>query len=211
MTDVSFEIARPTDRDDLVRCVQETFPGREPMAVALGIPPSDYLGYTEMVCEKAIEDDLTIVARERGRGRMVGFCIAEDLVFATRYSRAPISRKLLPLMALLEVLDDRYLDARPVEPKGGEICHLYMLGTITGVSRQGLGRRLIIETLGLAGRHGFKRAIAETTGPYSQKILRTLDFSVRESVEYRSFLYEGVPVFGGITEATHCLLVERRL
>ena len=211
MSDVLFEVARPADRDELVHCIQQTFPGREPMAAALGIPAPDYLSYTELVCEKALEDDLTIVARERVRGKMVGFCIAEDLVFATRYSAAPVSSKLHPILKLLEQLDDRYLDSRPVEPRAGEICHLYMLGIVPGKTRRGIGRGLIIETLGLAARHSFRRAIAEATGPYSQRIMRDLDFSVRESIEYRSFLYEGVPVFGKVTEATHCMLVERRL
>ena len=80
MGDVLFELARPADRDELAHCIQQTFPGREPMAVALGVPPQEYLSYTELVCDKALEDDLTIVARERSRGEMIGLSWPNETV-----------------------------------------------------------------------------------------------------------------------------------
>jgi len=200
-----FEIAQPYDLFDLTACVQETFPEHEPMSRALGLKKSDYLPYSDLVCKKAVDERLTIIVRSHRTTKIVGFCINEDFASALEYSKAKISPKMQPLLALLEDLDRLHLgDSLPPKRK---VFHLYMLGVMKEYANYGLGKELMNRSLKLAKEKGFSEAIVEATGPVSQSICRKIPFTEKHAVEYQTFQYGGVPVFRKVEGVTHCRLM----
>ena len=49
------------------------------MAKALRITPDEYYFFAKIVCEKAVKDGLSIVAKDKKNGKLIGFSISEDL------------------------------------------------------------------------------------------------------------------------------------
>lgn len=205
-----FELLTSQDKERLVECVQECFPAPqgETMANVLELTPQRYLKFTEMVCNKAVEDGLTFVAKN-AEGGIIGFCIAEDFVSAPRYSGCDLDSRFTALFAILEDLEARYLSDRQIE--ANEVLHLYMLGVRTEYCRQGVGRELLAGMLHFARENGFSYAVAEATGTASQKILKRMGFEVRAAVPYVSFTLEGKQPFSTLKSPEACLFVEKLL
>ena len=204
-----FDIAQPYDLFDLIACVQDTFPEHEPMSRALRLKREDYLPYSDLVCKKAVDERMTIVIRSHRTTKLVGFCINEDFASALEYSKARISPKMQPLLALLEDFDRRHLgDQLPPKKK---VFHLYMLGVLPEFANYGLGKELVNRSLQMAKEKGFAQAVVEATGPVSQKICRKVPFVERQAVAYESFRYRGEPVFRNIEGVTHCHLMDRAI
>jgi ribosomal protein S18 acetylase RimI-like enzyme len=206
--DLSMKKLTQAELPSLIACVQASFPAPhgEVMARHLGIYPIDYLRYTEKVCAKAVDDDLTYVICHKPTGEVVSFLICEALVSAPQYSTMDISPKFKPLIAILESLDRRYQDDR----KEGldDTLHLYMLGTAPHYRRFGLGEILVTFVSEQARRQGFARIIAEATGPGSQSLFKRLGFTTRFEESYQDYQLGHDKPFEDLTGATHCKLVE---
>lgn len=205
---ITYELADVDSLDSLVECVQKCFPapGGEVMARALNITAWDYLSYTQLVCEKAIGDQMTWVAKGSD-SQILGFCITEKLASAPKYSEYGVSPKFKPLFRILEELDETYLARTQFSPQ--EILHLYMLGVRPEFSGMGIAVELMNKSLSFAKKEGFKVAIAEATGEISQKICLNLGFEVQATVNYKTFEYSGVQPFYKIDRPESCVLVQK--
>lgn len=204
--EISYDLIAPGDFAELVETVQSTFPDKEPMAVALGITPAEYRRYTELVCQKAVREGLTVVARMQDTHEIVGFCINEDFATAPVYSLEAIHPKMFPLLEILEDLDRAYLGIGPV-PKQ-ELFHLYMLGVRAPWERLGIGQELVQRSLHLARESGYRTALAEATGLGSQRLCGRLNFTPRHAIAYSQFQYQGRLVLREVKGPTHCVLFE---
>jgi len=198
----------PCDLGELELCIQDTFPRGEPMARALALAPEDYLDYTRLVARKAVRDKLSVGAWSDSR-RLLGFCVNEDMATSPRYSAAAVSPRMMPLLVLLEELDDEYLQARTL--RVGQVFHLYMLGVREEARGQGVARALVAESVSLARTLRFRRAVAETTGNTSRKICEDQGFRSQYAIAYRNFCFKSKPVFSQLEGPEHCHLVEHPL
>jgi GNAT superfamily N-acetyltransferase len=205
---IRYQLANSEDRDELVRCVQATFPAPhgEVMARVLGIGAPEYLAYTELVCDKAVRDGMTTIAKTPA-GSIAGFCIAQDFATAPHYREHRIHPKFQPLISLLETLDQQYREGNRVAP--GKVFHLYLLGVEREFSGRGLALNLVERSLNRARELGFSSGLAEATGVASQALVARLGFATVGRVNYADFLFEGQPVFHAITAPAACLLVEK--
>lgn len=201
---IHYDLIGPEDQSQLVELIQDTFPEHEPMARALRLTRADYLPYTDLVAAKAVRERMTVVARLNGTRRFVGYCISEDFYQCPTYSMEKINPRMFPILDLLESLDR----CIPAPAKAGEVFHLYMLGVLPEYARLGIGRRLIENSLRLARESGFQSAVAEATGPYSQRICEKMGFNERGAVHYAGFRHGGRAVFESIPAALACRLVE---
>lgn len=212
VTDPSWVEFRPVelgDVDELVECVQRTFPGStgEILARTLGVRRFDFLTCAEALCHKAVENELSYVAYDRLADRVAGFCLAEDWVTALRLSRQGFSSRLNPAFRLLEELNDGYGAA--AQP--GTVLNLSLLGIDPEYGSKGLGRWLVNRVLDEARRGGYRRVVIKATGSASQALCRSLDFRVLRETRYDSFEFEGKRVFESIREPSACVLAERSL
>ena len=55
-----------------------TFPEAEPMTKALEITPDEFYSFAEIFCKKAVNDGLSLVAKDNKSGKVLAFSIAED-------------------------------------------------------------------------------------------------------------------------------------
>jgi len=205
-----FRIAEFHHLESLIECVQQSFPfpEGETMASRLGIRPEEYLPFTQLVCETAVADKLSWLALDESEN-VLGFCIAEPMCKAPRYSDLELGPKFSALFALLEELDNRYLSTTSADSR--EIFHLYMLGVLPTFSGNGMGRELLRRSLNFAREKGFTLAIAEATGTRSQNLCQSLGFKTKASVAYDSFFFDSTRPFRDIKEPRTCVLVEREL
>jgi ribosomal protein S18 acetylase RimI-like enzyme len=199
------------DVDETLECMLRTFPSPsgEVMARSLEITPDDYRSYGELVCQKAVKDGLSLLLRDAVGERICGFLIAEDFTSLPDYRLKKVSQKFLPLLCLLEELDDQYCDLR--NPKPNEVLHLYMLGVDPSCSKKGLGRWLVQAALELGTQAAYSSAIAEATGVASQRICQSMGFEKVCGIGYRNFDFQGNHIFRGIESPSECILVEKIL
>ncbi len=204
-----FEILQENDIEQTIICVIETFSRGEPMAKSLGITSNEYHFFAEIVCKKAVKDGLSIVAKDKATGKVIGFCISEDLISEPPEGIEKVNAKFHPILALLTSLDEKYITSHKVEK--GQIFHLYMAGVSESYKNRNIATMLLAESLKLAKLKNFSGAIAEATGLVSQHIIRDkLGFEEKDVIKYKSFLYEGKNIFKNIVNPPKCILLEKR-
>jgi ribosomal protein S18 acetylase RimI-like enzyme len=206
---IIYEVFQVNDIEQTIACIIEAFPRGEPMAKALGITPDEYYFFAKIVCEKAVNDGLSVVAKDKATGQVIGFCISEDLASEPPEGLEKINVKLHPILALLTSLDEEYKKSHKVEK--GQIFHLYMVGVREPYKSQNIATTLLSENLKLAKLKNFSGAITEATGLVSQRIIRDkLGFNEKFAIEYKSFTYKGENVFKNIENSLSCILLEKR-
>ena len=201
----SISLLRAEDAEQTIDCMSDVF-CREPMTRSMQITPAIYRPFAEIICQRAVADGLSVVAKERGRPDVLGFCIAEDF-----HRDAPdlsgIDARFRPILELLAELDDRYKARHAV--KEGEICHLFMLGIRQQYAGQGIARQISDANIELVQQKGFRGLILEATGMISQHIARKSGFEEVDQIEYQSYSYQGQKVFQHLEAIQSCLLMRR--
>lgn len=206
---ISYEILQENNLKQTVACISEVFPGGEPMTKALGITPDEFYPFAEIYCKKAINDGLSIIAKDKASRKVIGFMISEDFVSEPAEEIKTINAKFHPILALLDSLDEIYKKSHKVEK--GQIFRLFMGGVNEHYKRRNVGMTLTEESLKLAKTKNFSGAIGEATGFVSQHILRDkFGFDEKAAIEYKSFTYKGENVFKTVEDAPRCVLVEKR-
>lgn len=206
---IIYEVFRENDMEQTIACIIETFSRKEPMVIALGIIPDENLFFVKIVCEKAVKDGLSIVAKDKVTGKVIGFCLSEDLESEPPEGFDKINMKIHPILELLTRLDEEYKKSRKVIK--GKFFHLYMVGVSEPFEKQNIGTTLLDENLKLAKLKNFSVAIAEATGSVSQHIIRyKLEFNEMFAIDYKSFKYKGKNVFKNIENSPSCILLEKR-
>jgi len=120
-----------------------------------------------------------------------------------------ISPKLLPILTMLEVLDEQFRRGRDIS--AGQFVHLFMLGVDSHFAGQGIAQGLVQACVDHGSQRGYRAALTEATGRVSQHIFRKNGFVERFRVCYPDFLYEGKAVFASIRGHEAALLMEQSL
>lgn len=207
---IIYEIFKENDLEQTIACIIDVFPRREPMTKALHITPDEFYSFAKIYCKKAVKDGLSVIAKDRDTGRVIGFMISEDLVSEPQEEIEMISKKFHPIMALLNRLEEEYKKNRMVDK--GEVLHLFMGGVSQHYEGRNITTTLIEENLKLAKMKNFSYAIGEETGKVVFHITRDkLGFNEKNSIQYKSFTYKGEKVFENIETSASCILVEKQL
>ena len=205
---VVYSVFESADLTDLAEVLGESFSSGEPMARAVGLTDADVRKIAVAFGPKALSERLTVVARLEN-GSMVGALLAQDLVTAPPEGLESVTKRFLPIGALLDGLDEQYRQGKQIEP--GKYLHMFMLGVRPALEGQGIGRQLVSAALANGRDLGFQTAVTEATGNGSQHIFRTLGFVERVRERYANFLYEGVPVFRSIATPAGTVLMDREV
>jgi hypothetical protein len=75
---IDYSVYRRSDCGEMAALLGEVFSERDPPAVATGLTSADFEHFVRLLCPKAAEEGLSIVARARETGEMVGALLAED-------------------------------------------------------------------------------------------------------------------------------------
>jgi GNAT superfamily N-acetyltransferase len=206
---VDYTVARQSDSDDVIWLLAKVFSESEPPAVAMGLSFGDMKQFLQLVVPGIIQHGLTVVSRCRDTGKPAGAFLADDFATPPVLEPGQVSPKLLPILAMLEVLDEQFRDGRTIAH--GECLHLFMLAVDGQFAGQGIGQGLVQACTENGLRKGYRMAVTEATGRVSQHIFRKNRFVDRCSVSYQDFRYETKRVFASIRKHDKAILMERRL
>ncbi|HEY5177261.1 MAG TPA: hypothetical protein VII95_17005 [Terriglobales bacterium] len=75
---IEYGVYVPSDAEAMARLLGEVFSRQDPPAVAVALSSSEFEAFVRLLCPKAAEEGLTIVARLAGTGELVGALLTED-------------------------------------------------------------------------------------------------------------------------------------
>ncbi len=208
-----FSASRPDDGETLVeyrlltRDTSDTtadlythvFLNDEPMTRRHGIDPCVFLPYARFYLRFCSGQQLSCIAFSRETREVVGFALCSDL--ATDWnSVGPEMVGLVSLfresMAILEEVERRCPDLREVQP--GTVLHIFQLGVRRDFRGRGIAVALIQRMLNEAERCGFRKVIADCTGPASKRSCERCGFRQAAHVAYDEFQVDGNAFFRGL-------------
>jgi len=177
----------------------------ENMMRALDLTLEEAEAFARPVCEKAIAEQVSLVAWDKERHGIAGFCLNEPFATIPDYTTMALPRKLQALYGFLKILDDQCLSE--VRHSTTKLFHLFNLGVLRDYRRAGVAQALLIESLELAKEKGFEYAVAECTGYGSQKLCDGLGFQRLRALRYADFEFAGDRPFRSIEEPPDCHLM----
>lgn len=205
---MNYQVAKPSDSDEIVRLLAQVFSASEPPAVAMALTATDFEQFLQLVVPSVIADELTIVSRTE-TGTLAGVLFTDDFARPLALDLTKINPKFLPIFSMLDALDEQFREGKTIS--FGKYLHLFMLGVERQFTGRGVGQELIKACLDNGSRRGYRTALAEATGKVSQHIFRKNGFADRFSVGYSNFKYENRLVFASIREHEEATLMDRSL
>jgi GNAT superfamily N-acetyltransferase len=205
MSAIDCGVFQPTDTDAVVHLLAKVFSAAEPPAVAMGLTPADFEPFVRQLCPRAATDGLTIVARDDSQ--IAGVMPTDDFAIPPDLAAGQFSEKFLPILAMLDSLDEQYHQERSIRP--GNYLHLFMLAVDEHYAGQGIATQLVITCLANGRQKGYTHAVTEATGVVSQHVFRKSGFVERARVSYQNFRYEDRRVFASIREHEAAILMDR--
>ena len=216
---VNYDVAQLADSDEIIRLLAEVFSESEPPAVAMGLSFRDMEEFLQLIVPAVVPLGLTVISRSTAPSGMMsrrndtrklaGVLLTDDFALPPALHPGRISSKLLPILSMLEILDEQFRRGRAISP--GEYLHLFMLAVDREFAGCGIGQRLVKACVENGLQKGYRMALTEATGRVSQHIFRKNGFADRFSVSYRDFLYENKTVFAAIREHDKAILMDRPL
>jgi ribosomal protein S18 acetylase RimI-like enzyme len=206
---MDYDVAKPSDLDDIVRLLAQVFSESEPPAVAMALSFGDMKHFLQLVVPRVILYGLTVTSRSKDTGKLAGVLLTDDFASPPALDLRQISPKFLPILSMLEILDEQFRRGRTVSP--GEYLHLFMLAVDGQFAGRGIGQGLIKGCVDIGLQKGYRMALTEATGRVSQHIFRKNGFADRFSVSYRDFVYENKVVFASIREHEKAILMDKSL
>jgi GNAT superfamily N-acetyltransferase len=212
--DFSCELLTGETIEEMAGLVSGEYVTDEPMYMVLGIQPAEYIPLARVFLPWCAHESLSFMARHRATGRGAGFVLATDLVHEPYGSLRDLCsatdsfwEKLAHERAFLDELEEPYLERE--RPGKGEILHVTALGVRKEYQGRGLATCLISTVLQHGEKKGFRRALADCTGPASLRAHEKCGFRPAGSLDYRSFTRNGEYPFAALQGS--CLLVEKIL
>ena len=203
--EILFQVLSHRDIEDTATCVSQVFSSFEPIAKALKISFNEFYRFAVPVCQKAADEEISIIAKDQKTGEIVGFIISEDLMTVKPGPTEGIDNKFEAVFSLLSELEENYRKCHLV--KGVHILHILMLGVQEKYSKRHIATTLVRENLNLAKHHNFEIAITEDTGVASGHIFQNLGFIEEFAIEYKSYKFKGKHIFSSLENPPNCLLM----
>ncbi|MEG4918090.1 GNAT family N-acetyltransferase [Microcoleus sp. B7-D4] len=195
-TKISFHKMQHSDIEQTATCISQVFSSCEPMAKALKINFKEFYRFAVPVCQKAADEEISVIAKDKKTGEVVGFIISEDFLKVAPDSLEGIDNKFELVFSLLSALEENYRKSNLV--KAGQILHIFMLGVQEKYSKRHIATTLVAENLNLAKQFNFEIAIAEATSVGSQKLFGNLGFTTEFSIEYKRYKFKDKHIFSSI-------------
>jgi len=205
---IQYEFLTKSCAEEAVVVVTDTFLNYEPVISSLGVNREDYLSCAKVYCADAAEKGLSLVARDRNSAEVAGFIICEDLV--TEWNKdedAKIISLIAPALSLVHDLEQKFLLDNNFE--NGQCLHIFQVGVLPGFQGKSIATTLIEEAVEVAREKGYLYAAADCTGPVSQRCHQKCGFTQQDSIDFRSFDFEGKIVFSKLQG--ECALMVKKL
>ena len=107
-TEILFQKMQHSDIEQTATCISQVFSSFEPMAKALKISFEEFYRLAVPVCQKAAEEEISLIAKAQKTGELVGFIISEDLMNVYSDSLEGIDNKFASVFSLLSEVEENY-------------------------------------------------------------------------------------------------------
>ena len=209
MATITCERFESSDSAAVVALLSRVFSAADPPAVAMGLTHDDFEQFVGFHCSKAATGGLTVVARVPETNQVVGVLLTDDFGVPPELNVNEISDKFLPILAMLNGLDEEYRKGRSITT--GQCLHLFMLGVDQHFVGHGIAQKLVAACLSNGRQKGYTDAVTEATGLVSQHVFQKLGFTGRLRASYRDYRYHGRAVFASIREHEATILMDRTI
>ncbi|XP_070549581.1 uncharacterized protein [Ptychodera flava] len=207
--DMEFVKLERQHADEVVSLMADMFMKHEPTFSCLKVPVGTATHYCKLVVNRAINDNVSLVAITTKENKIVG-AIANFLddgePIEGDINDTALLRPMTPISSIVDLLKARFYDLEEVkelQQSGNVFMELHMVAVRDGYHGQGIARRLIQESLLMGMAKGAKMAYGEATNPITQHITQgTLGFvQVGEMIEYTTFEYDDKRPFSDMPAA----------
>ena len=206
---IEYGVYVPSDAEAMTKLLGAVFSRHDPPAVAAALTSSEFEDFVGLLCPKAAEEGLTVVARLAGTGELIGALLTEDSASGLPDGIDRLSVKFDPIFDILGQLDTEYRSGRTV--RRGELLHLFLLGVSDSVAGRGVAQQLVAACLELGLSRGYRMAVTEATNMVSQHIFRRQGFVERVQRSYEAYRFNGRQVFASIAEHRGPILMDKSL
>ena len=206
---IRYAVMRAQDLEATVHLLAAAFSTAEPPAVAMGLSFTDLVDFLRLLVPQAAADGLTVIARSCASQAVVGAMLCDDFAAPPTLDLGRISKRFLPILAMLGSLDDQYRSRRTI--RQGEYLHLFMLAVDARFGGRGIAQHLVEFCLQNAAGRGYRWAVTEATGVVSQRVFRKLGFEEQLRISYRDYSYDGEVVFTSIADHGGAALMHQSL
>ena len=162
------------DIEEATNILSKSFSQGEPMSYILGLTEKDFYSFMKLYCENSINNDISFVCIDEVNLKVCGVLICED----NDSIEIKLSDLNENLYKMFELLDEVSKDIN----KNKNNLHIFMCGVDETYRKQGIGKKLLNHLLNKNLKYDL--IFAEATGIYSQKILKDLNFIIKNEIFY---------------------------
>jgi ribosomal protein S18 acetylase RimI-like enzyme len=206
---VQYELFDIDELHDLAAMTAEIFARHEPVTSSLDISSTDFTDFVRLLGPKLKQEELTVIARNQESKQIIGAMVSDDFAIEPPEELRQLGDNYEPLWAILDELDTRYKQGR-VLPKG-EYLHFFLLAVDPRQSGKNVAKHLVQTCLENGIGKGYKTGVVEATGVVSQHIFRKFGFIDRFEAPYKTFTFQGKPVFSSIKDHHGIILMDKAL
>ena len=175
----------------------------------MDISLEEFADFVRLLGPKVEQEGLTVIARNQDTNQIIGAIVNDDFAIDPPEEMRPLGDNFEPLWAVLDELDSQYKMGRILP--SGEYLHFFLLAVDPLQSGKNIAKNLVQTCLENGIRKGYKTGIVEATGVVSQHIFRKFGFVDRFEAPYKTFTFQGRPVFESIKDHHGIILMDKAL
>ncbi len=206
---ITFEILQQADIELTAACISTIMSKYEPITKALQISEAEFYSFVIPYCHKAVKESVSLIAKDKQTGDVVGFIISEDLMIAPPDALETLIDKFEPVFHLLDELESVYKNKNSISQ--GEVLHIFLLGVLETYANKNIAKTLVRENLKLAKQRNLKFAIVEATGLVSQHIFSSFDFQEEATIEYKAYKFNNKNILSTVENSEKCILMSAKI
>src|SRR4051812_43500601 len=101
LSGIQYGVAESSDMEEMATFLGTVFSQEDPVALALGVTPTEFVDLVRLFCPQAVIDGITVVARLAEPGEMVGALLTVDASSAPPSGMERVSQKFDPTVDLM--------------------------------------------------------------------------------------------------------------
>lgn len=209
INEIRYEVLTARWRDAAIACFASNFVKDEPLARTLGVDADSFRGLVTMLVDDAMPDGLCFVAIDAASEALIGATLARDLERPSPAGLEQACPGIVPVFALMGMLEERYREHRQRPVERGEIVNSMMGAVYPEQRNKEIASLLGLLTVVEGDRRGFTHVIGIPTNSATGHIARRR-FGVTPIAEVlcAEFDFEGECVFAGVTDPESVFIFE---
>jgi len=204
---IEFKMLKTEHIEQAAKILTDQFLKHESISNYLQFSETEFLSFTKSVCEKAVLDQLSVIAIENNK--IIACLIVDDYKSVINKKNEIELEKFDILEQLFDTLSKKY--KTEIINNNKKIAHFFMIAVDEKYAGKGIANKLVKKAEELVKRNNYNTVILEAMGTNSQYISKKHGYKILNEVNYSNFLYKRKKVFSGVDNSLSCKLMEKSL